>query len=273
MKNLKDLCEKLCIPKIITEEVIEFDKSFNYKSVEDSMNKLFSRETWDNGRLELIEALQEDKNGIKILSCMLRCGLKTYENYIKLGIDERIYIDTLKCFTRFINEHYISYGSYKFDRHWWTSRQVAMQLFRIGELEYEMKNIDKEYIISIHIPSDAIITQGNLRESYDKAREFFSRYFPQYRQAKMICNSWLLSPNLNKILNEDSRILRFQKSFVITSVDIIPKEYMEWIFKKTNIPICDLPEDTTLQRNLKQYLLDGNELGEACGYLVNNPFL
>lgn len=43
---------------------------------------------------------------------------------------------------------------------------------------------------------------------------------------------------------------------------------MNWIYKKgANNDIDDLPEDTTLQRNLKVYLKEGNSISEAEGYI------
>ncbi len=42
---------------------------------------------------------------------------------------------------------------------------------------------------------------------------------------------------------------------------------MEWVFKKGDIPLKDLPENTTLQRRMKAYLLQGGRVGEAFGVL------
>ncbi len=40
-----------------------------------------------------------------------------------------------------------------------------------------------------------------------------------------------------------------------------------WIFKKADIPVENLPEDTTLQRNVKKYLMAGGQIGEGSGYI------
>ena len=42
---------------------------------------------------------------------------------------------------------------------------------------------------------------------------------------------------------------------------------MMWIFKKPDIPVENLPEETSLQRNVKEYLMTGGQIGEGKGYI------
>lgn len=67
---------------------------------------------------EIKDCLGDDPDGIKMLTCMLKSSLKTYDYYRKWGISEEIFIATMKCFSRFINEHKEGYGNYAFDREW-----------------------------------------------------------------------------------------------------------------------------------------------------------
>ena len=78
-------------------------------------------------------------------------------------ISEEIYIETMKCFSRFVREHKVSYGVYGFDRGFWTPHQIEGKLFRIGELEYQID--DEEKVISIHIPSDADLSDDRVDAS------------------------------------------------------------------------------------------------------------
>ena len=210
---------------------------------------------------------------MKILTCMLKCAIKTYQLYQSHGVDEQIYVDSLKAFTRFVGEHKVSYGTYGFDRYGWATRQIAMQLLRIGQLEYEMDEIDGEKVISLHIPSDASLKKEGLRKSYEEARVFFDTKFPEYKSARMVCHSWLLSPALKDVLPEGSNILNFQKNYVIESAEYEQMDCLEWVFKNPKMELKDLPENTSLQRNLKKYLLDGKNVGTAFGHLVDEPFL
>lgn len=272
MDSIRELCEKLDMPQEITEQVLEFDSQFDYGAINHLMKKLFAEEDWEEGRTEIKRALGEDAKGIRILACMLKCALQTYDNYGKLGISEQIYIDTMKCFTRFVEEHKVSYGSYGFDRDFWTVRQIAGKLFRVGELEYELRNVNGQRFISVHIPSDARVKKQLLAKSYDDARQLLERVFPEYRKAEMKCESWLLAPALQKLLPEHSNILEFQRAFEIEKVDEEAKDVLEWVFKNPNLALAELPEDTSLQRKMKQYLLQGGKVGVAFGRLIEPGF-
>lgn len=272
MDSIRELCEKLEIPGEITKQVAEFDSRFDYGVIDIPMKKLFAEETWEEGRAEIKRVLGEDSKGIGILACMLKCALQTYDDYCKLGIDEQIYIDTMKCFPRFIAEHKVSYGSYGFDRDFWTARQIAGKLLRIGELEYELRNENGQRFISIHIPSDAKLKKELLAKSYDEARTLIARVFPEYGKADMKCESWLLAPALQELLAEGSNILEFQKAFAIEKVDEDAKDVMEWVFKNPHLTLEEAPEDTSLQRKMKQYLWQGGKVGIAFGKLLEPAF-
>lgn len=274
MKNITELCKKINIPEEVTAQVIAFDVQFDDKPVKAAMEKLFHRDSWNEGLKEIQAYLGEDPEGFKILACMLRCGLKTWENYEKQGISEQIFIDTMKCFSRFMGEHKEGYGNYAFDREWWTSRQIAGQLLRIGELEYEMRPDQEDRCIDLHIPSDAKLERDNLLESLCRAREFFKEKYPDFGAAKMCCCSWLLSPTLKELLPATSRILGFQELFTIEILGTAEdSEFMTWVFKRPDIAFEDLPENTSLQREMKKYLLSGRKLADAKGTIKADYFI
>ncbi|MDO4298225.1 MAG: acyltransferase domain-containing protein [Lachnospiraceae bacterium] len=306
MKTLLEICKALELQPEVTEMVMEYaeknkkkldsflKRSGNTSEMEENscgkidgsgiiisgeipqarfpVDMIYHPETWDQGLKELREALGEDTDGIGMLTCMLLCTLRTYEDYRRLGISEQIFVDTMKCFPRFVGEHMASYGRYGFDRSFWTPRQIASRLFRIGELEYEMTVEEGKKVISIHIPSDAVLVREKLHDSYLCAKNFFAGKFPDYGSAEMVCESWLLAPELKYVLPEQSRILEFQKEFRLTEVAYGDNEYLEWIFKRRDIPLEQLPENTSLQRNLKKYLISGGKVGIGFGYLKEPAF-
>ena len=209
---------------------------------------------------------------MKILTLMLVCCGETWKLYDSLGISNEIYIATLKCFPRFIEEHFESYGTYGFDRDFWTMREISGHLFRLGALEFELTVEDGAKAVHIHIPSDADLSCRARRSSYAAARTFISRFFPAYTDAPFICTSWLLSPALKECLPESSRILSFQSEYEVTEVFPNHDQFLTWVYKRPDIPLADLPEDTSLQRNLKKYLLAGRKVGEAAGRLLPCAF-
>lgn len=228
---------------------------------------LTKKDEWKSAREELKLILKDDVDGLQMLTCMLLSACKSYSLYKELNISDKIFDDTMKCFTRFVNE-YKEYA-YKdgFDRDFWCGRQLSLQLFRIQELEYELLTRDDEIVVDIHIPSDAIITLKNCISSFQQAEAWISSYYPMYKNAPYICESWLLSPALQSLLPTTSNILKFQSLFEIRSWNKESKDFLLWVYKCKECDIKDLPTHTSLQRNMKQYLLDGGIVGSTVGEL------
>lgn len=270
--DLEQLCRDINMPEEVIQKVLSISRNYDFKQYQPLMNRLTIKSEWEAALRDLKANLPEDKDGFIMLTCMLTAGLTTYENYAKKGIREDIFIDTFGCFSRFVREHKVSYGRYGFDRDFWTPRQLSMVLFRIGTLEYELYEEYGKELISIHIPSDAQLTEANCRKSYLWSKEFFAQYFPDFHYEKYVCESWLLSPYLREILPEYSRIIRFQDSFVIERVDLRARDYMEWVFKNRNLSIDEVPQDTSLQRKMKEYIKNGGVIGNGAGYLKPDPF-
>jgi len=171
------------------------------------------------------------------------------------------------AFSRFVREHKESYGCYGFDRGSWTPRQVSCTLFRIGQLEYELTTLNGERIVSLHIPTDVDLRPEVLRPSVKAGLEEFYRIFPEYEGNVVYCHSWLLSPLLKDLLPGTSNILRFQELFDIAPDGTPGKDVLLWVFKNPRLPKEDYPENTSLQRKLKQFFLNGGQFLEGIGYL------
>ncbi len=218
-----------------------------------------------------LETGEESFPGIKSLTDHLVQSLESRQDGAWKDLPHDIFVATMGCFSRFIKEYHVSYGSYGYDRAFWTTRQVAARLFRIGELEYEFTQ--DPHSVQLHIPSDARLTASLLNASVDGARDFLRTYFPGRENDAILLESWLLSPVLEELLPENSRILRFQAAFDLTDQDPEPMDCLEWVFhiaggQMDNIELTNLPEGTTLQRNMKKLLLSGGKVGNASGILA-----
>lgn len=267
--DLFELCDLIELPNDVIHKVKNFNSIYCHDALSSMWEKLFYRDTWDEGIQELQKQLGDDPDGIKILTCILHCSLHTFELYREKGIDRQIFVDTVKFLTRFIEEHKKIYGSYCFTWAWWFPRQLALQEFRLGALEYEFTSKDNTLQTFIHIPSDAILEKKYLQKSYSQYKEFVSHFFPEYKSAELYCDSWLLVPALKQFLNENSNILYFQNSFEIISVDNESRAFMDWLYPNCDAEFDKLPENTSLQRKVKQHLLEGGKIGWAMGRLKN----
>lgn len=261
---MEQLCRKINMPDEVTRKLVALQ---NTLEEDPCLELLLQEEHWQQGIDRLKEVLGEDPDGMKRLCSMLRCALRARSNYERLGIPEQIYVDTMAAFSRFVREHMVSYGRYGFDRLSWTTRQVSCKLFRIGQLEYELTALNGAPIVSLHIPTDTDLRPEILRPSLRDGLSEFYRLFPDLAGASVYCHSWLLSPLLKQFLPEDSNILRFQELFDITSDTVPGKDVLLWVFKNPRLRVEEYPENTSLQRNLKQFFLGGGQFLEGRGYL------
>ena len=267
MYTLENLCRDIALPEEVIQQVLALDAFLSLP-----LEKLRREETWEAGMAETEAALAPDPDGFKMLTCHLRCALECLPAYEKMGFSREVYIATMKCFSRFVREHMVSFGRYGFDRAFWTVRQISAKLFRMGELEYEAVVEEGQKAISIHIPSDAKLEKELLRQSYLEARRLLPAAFPDFSDAPWGCGSWLLAPVLKEMLPENSRILTFQRGFQVLKTYPDP-EFKEWVYKRVDIPDEDLPENTSLQRKLKAYLLAGNTFHSGMGMLIEDPYV
>lgn len=258
------LSAEIGLPGEVRRRVTDFLASCDRGALQAYICGLTERGTAAAAYTRLLELLGKDD--MAMLACQLEAAVLAYDAYQAKGIPADVYFDTMKCFTRFLEETKRMTGEYCFDRGFWSYRQTSMNLFRIGELEYEL--CWEEQAVSMHIPSDVDFTSEAVENSLMQASEFLDAYFPECRKYPFVCRSWLLSPKLGGLLKADSNILRFQRRFCILSVQPESREFIQWLFEAPlDTPVERLREDTSLQRSVKALLQRGGNIGAARGVI------
>lgn len=208
---------------------------------------------------------------LRFLYFYSRLGCETYRFYQERQIAEQIYWDTFKDITYWCENCYREYGEYGINQYDWFFRHIELTIFRLGRLEFERLPSEWEFvsgditiqkgdpIIFIHIPQGEKLDIQACKASVEQAYEFWGRDYVY------ICHSWLLYPELKKLLKPDSNILAFQKLFDVIDVDFQERE-AEWrIFVKVQDAPEKYPEHTSLQRAAKRYLQQGGQIGNGFG--------
>lgn len=216
---------------------------------------------------ELHRFLEPDEHGRKILSVMLRAALIAREKYKKKGIPDEIFLSTMGFFSRCVREYRASYGVYGFDTWWWAGRQLSLRLFRLGALEFELVRGEAGNYVSVHIPSDADLSDESVDRSFASARRFLREFYPEFAEREFRCASWMMSPALKTLLPPGSRILRFAARFELKEFSEESEDYKRWVFKNPNLAPEEFPEDTSLQRNMKAFVLSGGKVGTGISRL------
>ena len=271
--NVLELCKNIELNEDASRIIAGFEDNpeiqHTISCFKELISDLTSTETASTAQTKLeakmnsSEFSEQNENGMLMLYIHLKAACLSFEKYTAKGISTEIFKETMKCFSRFINEHNESYGRIGFDRAFWTYRQLSLQLFRIGQLEYEIISPEES---AIHIPSDADISLDKCRDSFETYCIFIKKTFGFVPQ-KFSLDSWLISPALDDILEPTSKIIIFKNCFEIQEWNKDSEEFKQWIFGKDNISIEEMPEKTSLQRKTKALLQNGGKFGTAKGIL------
>ena len=104
-------------------------------------------------------------NGLLELAVLLSAALEARKHYAARGVPDDVYLATMGCFSRFLNETHRWTGRWQFDRGFWVWRQLCGRLLRLGTLEFEALPLPAELAgplgaaagapaLSVHIPGD-----------------------------------------------------------------------------------------------------------------------
>lgn len=267
--ELKNLLTGIEMDEELARRVEEVMPQLNTPEIDEQIKALMNIETAP-AAYQWIDTNLKDEDNLRMLACSLEAARRQHDVYAQKGIDDLVYFETMKCFTRFLGERKRNTGEVCFDRGWWTYRQTSMQLFRIGELEYEFFVYDDKPVLSIHIPSDAHFSKALVGESLREARAFMAKFYPEYEDVDYFCETWLLSPTLRELLHPESNIRDFQDRFEIFKIDEEAPDYLSWLFGASyTADLTTLKEETSLQRAVKAFVVNGGKIGVAYGYIRN----
>ena len=96
---------------------------------------------------------------------------------------------------------------------------VLRETVELRRAEWRVLLEEGDGVLGVHIPAGGAwpgwggLAPGGVRDSFDRAGEFFPRYFPERPMAAFSCATWLLDPQLRDYLPESSNIVRFQRFF------------------------------------------------------------
>ena len=281
VRELTALAEELALPEPVLEPL---GRAAEALPPELPYGELASPETAEAAWEAITAALPawEEDDGMAQLAAALAGACHTRRAYREAGLSDELFLATMDCFRRFLGETHEILGRWAFDRGFWTWRQTGCLLFRLGTLEFEYGGVggrcpegltEGDRVLSVHIPSDAVLTREELDRSYRWAEEFFmgeDRTFSRQGPPRaMLCHSWLLAPALAELLPEESGIRRFAGDYRIYHVDEDAPDHYRWLFRcEETVPLEELPEGTSLQRRAKARLLSGGKLGVARGVLA-----
>ena len=143
---------------------------------------------------------------------------------------------------------------------------TKLQEFRKDQWECIGRPGDK--CIALHLPRGCDITKENIQRARKAAQEVIDRAYPEYQNVQYQCASWLLDAGLEAILGPDSNIVRFGKLFARYPGKSPGRAANSFVFPGKPVAEKDLPENSRLQRGIKQLYLNGGGTYADSGILI-----
>lgn len=211
-----------------------------------------------------------------LLSCLPEAKLL----YEQDGISEEIYWDSMKDIRYKMTETHCVYGIWGVYCGPWLGLFLHHKCVCLGRLQFEVMpshcactiaghHLRKgDPVLNLHIPSFGKLLHEDVLDAYARAEHYFRDIFPD-QPAWVQVETWILYPPTLALLPEGN-LRTWAEDFQIAHSCIDPKQDDRYrIFQlPPNVPIREYPEKNQLQRSLKTWLLDGNQMGIGFGYLL-----
>ncbi|HUX22195.1 MAG TPA: acyltransferase domain-containing protein [Spirochaetia bacterium] len=125
-------------------------------------------------------------------------------------------------------------------------------------------------VLEVHIPEGGSIRPEACEDSFNRALEFFSAYFPERPFRAFTCESWFLGRDLLDLLPEASNILRFSRElFLYPSFggheDILARVFGPR-YREKGLPSRE--HATLLQQRVADFVDSGGVLRHGGGFLL-----
>lgn len=202
-----------------------------------------------------------------ITNILLLLGYKCYmKNIKKLTFDnEQINIQKRRVKECLKNDIiYKKYDEIRISQMLWGTYFINNRLIEVGRLQFEPINDNQ---VKIHIPAGEKLDIEKVTKSIKDSKLLLKKYH-NIENPKYICESWLLSQEIAQMLDKNSNIVKFQELFGIKQDKNGIDDILNFVF---NLRECDdynnLSEETSLQRKIKAFLINGGTIYDGYGEL------
>ena len=234
-----------------------FSKSFEnmYKILyEDDFEKI--KNLWNEKDINML--FGESINPF-ITNVMILAGYKIHQsNMEKYGLDNNqvaIHKKRVKeCFENDLVNRQRS--GVRISQMLWATYFIRTRIIEIGSLQFEYEN---NKTIKIHIPKNTNLDIMKVKESINNSKIEINKIY-EINNFTYICNSWLISNQLNNLISKNTNISKFYDLFEVKDGEDCINDILNFVY---NLDYCNnylnLEENTSLQKLIKHELLNGNK--------------
>lgn len=210
-----------------------------------------------------------------------------YEKYKKHGISDEIFYDTMDDLRCKLNENRERFGYDGFAPRDWLFRFFKLRRFALGRMQYDLHFWSRQPIVMgekrifpgdpcliCHIPSSGKPFDREARQdSYRRAVNFFRDR--GHGTLPITTTTWLLDPQFIKYMSPKSNIVDFFNDFDVVNGIEVKEMITPWrVFGSAqDLPVEQLPENTTLQRVCKERLLKNDKFYAGSAVLWTDKYV
>lgn len=125
--------------------------------------------------------------------------------------------------------------------------------------EWECILAPGDMVLEIHIPEGEPLTPESCRDSFERARAFFTSR-GEYSLRAFACYSWLFNTQFEELLPPHSNLLAWQRECYLFPWPSTGKDGLYFMFGGDEIDPATAPRDTLLRRVIADHLQSGKEL-------------
>ncbi|WP_214317343.1 acyltransferase domain-containing protein [Nonomuraea sediminis] len=198
------------------------------------------------------------------------------------GISAQVSDATLADLGRNMAVHRKRHGAGGLHAPWWFQQHAVGSLYQLGRLQFARARLGEttgqairaeggpglpgEPSLAVHIPDFlGPMTPRACDESFEQARSFFPRHFPEEKPQVFTCHSWLLDDQFADHLPAGSNILSFQRRFrLLQRFD--ESDMLAFVYGgQAHDP--ELPRRTSLERIIAGHLAAGGTWYGRAGWI------
>jgi len=144
---------------------------------------------------------------------------------------------------------------------------VLKDIVKLDKNEWSPLPKKDDWFLEFHVSSRNPYTIENFQASIRKGIRFFKKYYPERNFIAVRGFSWLFSPQLKYIIDENKgNISRIKKCGYTVPTATGEGNVFNFIFHNVNIKPEEIPETTSLYRGIKKFLLSGGRIN--CGEMM-----
>ena len=158
---------------------------------------------------------------------------------------------------------------------------LDMRIFKLGRLQFKPdkchydipeKGLKKgDNIMEVHIPEGESLDTEACIKSIEYAKEFFAKYFPEFKYEHFTCHSWLMDKVLEEMLPKESKIIQFQNMFDVyhpEEDDAILRYVFKW--NTTRYTVKNAVAESSFAKKVKEYVRKDRKFYVSYGVLKNS---